>query len=302
MSDPLLHRIEKLLSDPVRPTASGYSATFPAMIHAIDATDRLRPVDQARVEALAASMSEIGLQQPIIVRPGLDGSNTLRLVAGAHRLAVAQMLGWTEITAIWSDLNDEQARLVEIDENLIRNELSELDRALFLAERKRIYEGLHPETVQGKAKKPKGLGKVANLATFSRYSKDAAKATGFSERTIQRAVALAEALSPEAIASIRRTKLADNQAQLLALAALEPAHQAIVAEAIAAKVAANVAAGRRIAGLAPPITVDPDDEAVQRFMSLWARASAKARRLIQAHIAAQEGEKPAAKHSARSAK
>jgi ParB family chromosome partitioning protein len=228
------------------------SPLFPADLSTIDASNRLRPVDQARVEALAASFSEIGQQAPIVVRPMTDGSNGVRLVAGAHRVAAAKLLGWTEIAAIWLDLDEAEARLVEIDENLIRNELCEIDRALSLAERKRLYEALHPETAHGKARKPKTeKGKVANLATFARFSKDAARSTGMSERTVQRACELAGSLSPEAIAAIRGTKIADNQAQLQALAALPPAEQVVVAGLIGAKAAGNVAKARVIAGHVP---------------------------------------------------
>ena len=39
--------------------------------------------------------------------------------------------------------------MAEIDENLIRNDLSVLERAEHLGKRKEYYESLHPETKQG---------------------------------------------------------------------------------------------------------------------------------------------------------
>ena len=47
--------------------------------------------DPGDIAALAASIDELGLLHPVVVTP--DG----RLIAGARRLAAAQLLGWTEI-------------------------------------------------------------------------------------------------------------------------------------------------------------------------------------------------------------
>lgn len=172
-------------------------------------------------------------------------------MVGGHRHRGSQIIEWDEIPAILIEATDDEARQIEIDENLARKELTALERAEFLAERKRVYETLHPETANGKAKKPKTeKGKVANLATFARFSKDAAKSTGLGERTIQRSVELAGKLAPEAVAAIRGTKVADNQAQLQALAELDPEQQVAVACAIAAG-ASNVAKAREKAGLVP---------------------------------------------------
>lgn len=232
-------------------TLTAGSPAFLAKVSTIDVTGRLRPVDEAHAQLIAASMNESGLIQPVVVRNDPAG-NGLKLVVGGHRLRGAAILSWDEIPAILIECSDEEARQIEVDENLARKELTALERAQFLAERKRVYEALHPEAAHGKAKRPKTeKGKVANLATFTRFSKDAAKSTGLAERTIQRSVELAGRLSPEAIALIRGTKVADNQAQLQALAELEPEHQVTVAGLIAANAAGNVAKARVVAGFVP---------------------------------------------------
>ncbi|MDX3805122.1 MAG: ParB N-terminal domain-containing protein [Bosea sp. (in: a-proteobacteria)] len=232
-------------------TLTAGSPVFLASVAAIDATGRLRPVDEAHAQLIAASMNESTLIQPIVVRADASG-NGLKLIVGGHRLRGANILGWEEIPAILIEATDDEARQIEIDENLARKELTALERAEFLAERKRVYETLHPETANGKAKKPKTeKGKVANLATFARFSKDAAKSTGLGERTIQRSVELAGKLSPDAIAAIRRTKIADNQAQLQALAELEPEQQKVVAGLIATNAAGNIRKAREVAGFVP---------------------------------------------------
>ena len=46
--------------------------------------------------------------------------------------------------------SEDQRRLIEIDENLVRSDLSPAERAAHQAARKEIYERLHPETVATK--------------------------------------------------------------------------------------------------------------------------------------------------------
>ena len=148
------------------------------LIAKIDSSRRLRPVDPAHAEVIAASVAEVGLKQPITLRPHPerheDGCEfQYELVIGGHRLyAVDLLLGWSELTVgrdvIIEDLDDDQALLVEVDENLARHELNALDRAIFLAERKRLYLKLNPEAGRGKAKKIKDEVKGQTLAFYSR--------------------------------------------------------------------------------------------------------------------------------------
>jgi ParB family chromosome partitioning protein len=263
------------------------SPVFLAPLAAIDATGRLRPVDEAHAQLIAASMSEGCLIQPVVVRADASG-NGLKLVVGGHRLRGAAILGWDEIPAIMLEATDDEARQIEIDENLARKELTALERAEFLAERKRVYETLHPEVANGKAKKPKTeKAKVANLATFARFSKDAAKSTGLGERTIQRACELAGKLAPEAIALIRGTKVADNQAQLQALAELEPEQQKTVAGLIAAKAAGNIAKARIVAGFVPDGAVRAVETPLMRLEPIIARLSLSELQTLSGMVAMQ---------------
>jgi hypothetical protein len=69
-------------------------------IASIRIENRLRPLDSAKVAELAASIAELGLLQPIGIRP--DGT----LVYGYHRLEACKQLGWTEIPAVVVDGDD----------------------------------------------------------------------------------------------------------------------------------------------------------------------------------------------------
>ncbi|MCU9850381.1 ParB N-terminal domain-containing protein [Defluviimonas sp. WL0024] len=104
----------------------------------VDARRRLRPVSEAGVESLLASIAETQVMKDAIhVRKLKDGK--LVLIAGAHRLEAAKRLGWEEIEAkVWTDVTDDWAQLMEIDDNLAGAEMNALDTAVFLAERQRL--------------------------------------------------------------------------------------------------------------------------------------------------------------------
>lgn len=102
-----------------------------------------RAIDSTKVKELAESIKEIGLINPITVRP--DKSEYL-LIAGMHRIEAFKLL---EIDQIESNIifkSDLEIELIEIDENLIRNELHYTERADVLLRRKEIYEEMYPET------------------------------------------------------------------------------------------------------------------------------------------------------------
>lgn len=240
----------------------------------IDASERLRPVDPAYVEVIAASMAQIGLTEPITVRPDPAKPGFYLLVAGAHRFFAAKLvLGWTEIAAILTPLRDAEARLVEIDENLMRRELGALDRAVFLAERKRLWETAHPFVKNGgdpKTKKKQRDSQMANLAIWN-FSKETSERTGLSERTVRRAVALVADLSPDVIARIRGTYLEDHASDLEKLAGLHPDEQDEIAERFASGEI------KRLSEHRPPARVSAEQRQMANFLEAWSRMSSKER-------------------------
>lgn len=50
---------------------------------------------------------------------------------------------------LWLVASKIEALLAEIDENLIRSELSPAERALHTSRRKELYDAVHPETKNG---------------------------------------------------------------------------------------------------------------------------------------------------------
>ncbi len=159
-----------------------------------------RHPDHATIESLADSIEAIGLLSPVRVRRAGD---VYELIAGSHRYAAVDSLGWAEIPAVIADDDDLHAELAMIDENLCRAELSPSDRARQTARRKAIYEELHPQARHGGDRKS---DQVAKLATRS-FNAETAAATGQSERVVRRDVERGEKVLPEVHGLIRGTRL-----------------------------------------------------------------------------------------------
>ncbi|MGG9999719.1 ParB/RepB/Spo0J family partition protein [Pseudovibrio ascidiaceicola] len=243
--------------------------------------DRLRPTHQDWIEVLASSLDELGLKEPIVVREVKHGrSKQIELVAGAHRLAAAAKLGWEEIPVSLVEASDLEARLIEIDENLMRRELNPLDRAIFLNERKLVHEEMYPETKHGgdvKSAEFKEKNQMANLAT--RFSKAAADRTGLSERSIRRAVSIISKLSPDVIELVRETGLAESGKELEALAKKEPAAQRAILSVIADGTAQKVSQAEVLLSMKSSMApVSEEEKAFRTLLASWNRLGRKRRR------------------------
>jgi ParB family transcriptional regulator, chromosome partitioning protein len=154
---------------------------------------RLRRFREDIAEQLARSIGEIGLLHPIVVctrsihnpQGGAD-IFVFELVAGLHRLRACERLGKEKIEATVIAPYDRAARLGQIDENLCSAQLTQLERAEHLFERKRIYEEMHPDSVIGGDRRSADF-RTTNCRSET-FAQDAAQKTGSTARSIQRAI------------------------------------------------------------------------------------------------------------------
>ena len=84
------------------------------------------------ITALAESIREHGVLQPILVRPLSTGG--YQIVAGERRWRAARMLGLSEIPVTIRELSDIEAMQIAIIENLQREELNPVEEACGYAE------------------------------------------------------------------------------------------------------------------------------------------------------------------------
>ncbi|NQV07901.1 ParB/RepB/Spo0J family partition protein [bacterium] len=81
------------------------------------------------LESLAASIKEVGILQPVVVRPADDEQGRFVLVAGERRLRAARLIGLHEIPAIVRAGDDVSSLTEALIENVQREDLSPLEEA-----------------------------------------------------------------------------------------------------------------------------------------------------------------------------
>ena len=85
--------------------------------------------DEEALEALADSIREKGVLQPLLVRPHPENSGTYEIIAGERRWRAAQQAQVHQVPVLVRELNDQQAAEVALIENLQRQDLSPLEEA-----------------------------------------------------------------------------------------------------------------------------------------------------------------------------
>ena len=86
-----------------------------------------RAFDEGALEALAGSLRERGVLQPVLVRPVAGG--TYELVAGERRWRAAQLAGLETVPALVRDRDDAEALEAALIENMAREDLNPVEEA-----------------------------------------------------------------------------------------------------------------------------------------------------------------------------
>ncbi|MCK9875034.1 MULTISPECIES: ParB/RepB/Spo0J family partition protein [Frankia] len=138
--------------DSGRPTDGGtgplpvHGATFRELsVDAIDPNPRQPRTnfDEQALEELAASLREVGLLQPIVVRP--TSGERFELVMGERRLRASQLAELTVIPAIVRDTTDDAMLRDALLENLHRQQLNPLEEAAAYEQLLQDFGATHEE-------------------------------------------------------------------------------------------------------------------------------------------------------------
>lgn len=98
--------------------------------------------DESALTSLAASIREVGVLQPLVVRS--DGSRFV-LIAGERRLRAARLAGLTEVPIIVREPSDAGSLTEALIENLQREDLSPLEEAAAYQQLVERFEMTHQE-------------------------------------------------------------------------------------------------------------------------------------------------------------
>jgi ParB family chromosome partitioning protein len=240
----------------------------------VDPGKRLRPIDEDHAQAIGAVMAQNGQQMPIEVQPQrADGK--WPLISGGHRLRGAELWELPTIEAVVRDVDDMEALLLQIDENLFRHDLNALDRSVFLARRKALYLELHPEAKAGGARQKGQKPKFGFL--FPSFADATAEKLGFSKTSINRAIDRANGLSDEVKALIGTSWIAQRGAYLDAIKVLTSAEQRDVVRLLLERAEAGdtltVASAIRTVKNIQPARKDITEADFQKLMRVWKRCS-----------------------------
>ncbi len=188
-------------------------------IKEIQVKEGRRSLDTCHVGELADSIREIGLLNPLTI----DRDNFL--IAGLHRLEAVKRLGWTEVDCTVSSLEGLSAELAEIDENIVRSDMSTLEYGEILLRRKEIYETLHPETKRGMRNGQTSKSDKMSFLETKSFAQDTAEKLGVVPRTVERQIQTAKNLTQEAKEIIKNADKKISKKEALKLSRLEPEDQ-----------------------------------------------------------------------------
>lgn len=148
-----------------------------------------REIKPEKITELANSISRLGLIHPIVVTRGLV------LVAGECRYTACKQLGWTHISAQYTDeLPQEDLECIELEENVKRSDLSWTDHCKALLRLHSLRRSADPSWTEQNTADHIGYDR----STIAKYLKIARELEGGNER-----VAAAEKMS-QAATIIRR--------------------------------------------------------------------------------------------------
>jgi ParB family chromosome partitioning protein len=111
-----------------QPTVKGFEGIVELIdIRLVRPSDRTLRDEMGDVEALALSIRQQGLLQPLVVRPMKD---YFEIVAGCRRFEALRSIGWKKVPCVVVELTDKQAYVASLTENLQRQSLDPVEEAL----------------------------------------------------------------------------------------------------------------------------------------------------------------------------
>lgn len=241
---------------------------FRLPVDAIDIPEGRRPLNNEAVATLSDSIASLGLLQPITVVRSVDGEGVQShaLVAGRHRLAAVQKLGWTHIDCIVkhaSRFGAVEAEMAEIAENLHRAELSALQRSEQINRWRELAKVRTLSAPSGQQPRESG-------------NREAARELSISEKAVRNAKRVA-GLADEAKAVAREVGLEDNRSALVE-ASKEPTPEAQVHYL-------RTRAEKPQRPASDPLNdIEAEERQVAALMVAWNKAGQKARETFLSRI------------------
>ena len=106
--------------------------TIPIQEIRLPPTQPRRYFDPKKLEELSLSIKELGILEPLIVRPRPDGN--YELIAGERRFKAALLAGLEEVPVVIKEMDDDTVKQVQLIENLQREDLNAYEETIGILE------------------------------------------------------------------------------------------------------------------------------------------------------------------------
>jgi len=103
-------------------------------------------IDEGGLYELAESIRTQGVMQPLLVRP--VGASGYEIIAGERRFRASQLAGLDEVPVLVREVNDEQAAIMALVENMQREDLNPLEEAQGLQRLVQEFNFTHEQAAQ----------------------------------------------------------------------------------------------------------------------------------------------------------
>ena len=147
-------------------------------------------MDPVALAELAESIKQVGVMQPILIRPSTDGE--YEIIAGERRWRAASMAGLTSIDALVKTIDDETVDRMHLFENIHREALSTADLAARV-ESDLAEAGADFDTVAAKYGKTKSwVSRICAIARGGEVMQSVITEGISADRAVLRTVAMVE--------------------------------------------------------------------------------------------------------------
>jgi len=186
------------------------------------ALDRLRPdpaqprrdMDGQALEELAASIREHGVLQPLLVRYRYEEDDFM-IIAGERRYRASQLAGLTEAPALIRNIGGTQRYVLQLIENLQREDLNPVDKGRALDHLKTIMPGNWQQVADLVGLTRRRVEQLRALPRLPVSLQDAVRANRIAEDNARTIVRLPEEYQEPALAAVESRGLSTRQTKVL---------------------------------------------------------------------------------------
>jgi ParB family transcriptional regulator, chromosome partitioning protein len=127
-------------------------------------------MDQAALQELAASITQRGIVQPILVRE--IGKNQFEIIAGERRWRAAQIAGLQTVPVLVREIADEAALGIGLIENIQRENLNAMEEAAGIARLIEEFKLTHDEAAQAVSRSRSAVTNLLRLLELAKPVQD----------------------------------------------------------------------------------------------------------------------------------